>query len=126
MGQGQKPRLLESVIQNLLSFCVILAVLAAAVPGFAAAGITVNQMVGWLRFGVWVSRPTSDFVSLPLDFLQNWLGARAIVDWFMAGPVQVPLILCSLLLLFLIGSISEALLRNRRERNRQKPPPRDY
>jgi hypothetical protein len=83
-------------------------------------------MVGWLRFGVWVSRPTSDFVSLPLDFLQNWLGARAIVDWFMAGPVQVPLILCSLLLLFLIGSISEALLRNRRERNRQKPPPRDY
>jgi hypothetical protein len=126
MSYGQKPRFLGNVIESLLVFSAILVCLAASAPFFAAVAITAWQIKSWLRTGVWVSQPTSAYVSLPPDFLENWVGARAIADWFVAVSIQVPLIFCSILLFALIVSISEAYERKRRERNRQKPPPRDY
>jgi hypothetical protein len=121
MSEGQKPRFLQRVIGWVGGVCALLLGLAAFAPFAAAAGITLQQAILWLRTGAWVSRPTSTYVSLPPDFLQNWLGARAIVDWFIEGSIQGTLILCGILGLFLFAKFLKAI-----EPDGPSPSRRDY
>jgi hypothetical protein len=121
MSEGQKPGFLGRVVLLAQGACAVLLGLAVFAPFAAAAGITLQQAILWLRTGAWVSRPTSAYVSLPPDFLQNWLGARAIVDWFIEGSIQGTLILCGILGFFLLARFLKAI-----EPDRPSPSRRDY
>ncbi len=103
MDEGHKPGFFGRVVLLVQWACAVILGLASGLLFFAAVAITIRQAMLWLKTGVWVSQPTSTYISLPPDFLKNWVGARAIADWFIGSSIQGTLILCSLLGLFLMA-----------------------